>query len=137
VKTVEQVMTRNVETLQAEQSLREAIALLQRHHIRHAPVVTGDAVVGILTDRDIKRATPSLLTGIDQAEYDKVLNGTQVAQVMTRNPFTVTPSMPLKDALKILIDRKFGAMPVVESNRLVGIITDIDMLRAFHEMLDE
>ena len=135
--TVEQIMTRKVVTLRAQQTLREAIGLLQKHRIRHIPVVEGEDVVGIVTDLDIRRATPSLLSGVDQGQYDKVLNETQVSHVMTRNPFTVTPSTALKDAVKILMDRKFGALPVVEANRLVGIITDIDLLRAFHGMLEE
>ncbi|MFQ5845255.1 MAG: CBS domain-containing protein [Planctomycetota bacterium] len=135
--TVEQRMTRNVMTLREDQSLREAIALQQRHHIRHVPVVSGDKIVGILTDRDVKRATPSLLSGIDRERFDQVLDETPVNQVMTRNPFTVTPSTPLKDAVKLIVDRKFGALPVVEGERLVGILTGTDLLRAFYEMLEE
>jgi len=137
MKTVEQHMTRPVMTLAEEQSLRDAIALMQRHRIRHVPVVTSDRVVGILTDRDVKRATPSLLTGVSQEEFDRVLNETHVGQVMTRNPFTVTPSTSLRDAVKILLDRRFNAVPVVEAGRLVGILTATDLLRTLHEMLEE
>jgi acetoin utilization protein AcuB len=100
-------------------------------------VVESGKVVGIVTDRDIKRATPSLLSGVDQEEYDRILTTTAVSQVMTRSPFTVTPSMRLKDAVKILIDRKFGALPVVESGKLVGIVSAIDLLRAFHDQLED
>ena len=135
--TVEEVMTRTVVAMEEEQTLREAIELLQRHRIRQVPVVRGEKVVGIITDRDVKRATPSLLSGVVQEEFYRVLNETTVSQVMTRNPFTVTPSMQLKDAVKIMVDRKFGALPVVQSDRLVGIISEIDMLRAFHETLQE
>ncbi|MFQ5700784.1 MAG: CBS domain-containing protein [Acidobacteriota bacterium] len=135
--TVGERMTREVVTLCQDQSLRDAIDLFQRHRIRHIPVLDGEQVVGIVTDRDIKRATPSLLSGIDQEQYNKVLDETQVGQVMTRNPYTVTPSMSLRDAVKVLVDRKFGVLPVVEKNRLVGILTDIDLLRAFYEILDQ
>jgi CBS domain-containing protein len=135
--TVADRMTRDVLTLNEDEALRDAIALMQRNRIRHVPVIGDDRIVGILTDRDLKRATPSLLSGIDQKQYDKVLSETRVGQVMTRNPYTVTPSMPLRDAAKVLVDRKFGALPVVENGRLVGIITGIDMLRAFYEMLED
>lgn len=135
--TVEQRMTRNVVTLAPDQTLRDAIALMQRHRIRHFPVIEGRRIVGILTDRDVKRATPSLLSGVDQQQFDKVLSSTRIGQVMTRNPFTITPSTPLRDAIKVVMDRKFGALPVVESDNLVGIITSTDLLRAFYEMLDE
>ena len=134
---VEDRMTRKVFTLAEDQSLREAIAVMQRNRIRHAPVVSGEKVVGILTDRDVKRASPSALSGIDQAQYDRVLNETRVGQAMTRNPFTVTPSTSIRDAVKVLIDRKYSALPVVEDDRLVGIITGTDMLRLFHETIDE
>jgi len=134
---VEDRMTRKVFTLTEDQSLRDAIAVMQRNRIRHAPVVSGEKVVGILTDRDVKRASPSALSGIDQAQYDRVLNETRVGQAMTRNPFTVTPSTSIRDAVKVLIDRKYSALPVVEDDRLVGIITGTDMLRLFHETLDE
>ncbi len=132
---VEQIMTRDVVTMGEDGTLRQAMDLLRRHRIRHVPVVLGRKVVGIVTDRDIKRATPSLLSGVQQEEYYRVLDETTVAQVMTRNPFTVTPSTDLKDAVKVMVDRKFGALPVVQSDQLVGIITENDMLRAFHETL--
>lgn len=131
------VMTREVVTVRADQTLRGILGLIQRHRIRNIPVVDGDKVVGIVTDRDIKRATPSLLSGVVQEDYDKVLNGTTAAQVMTRNPYTVTPSMGLKDAVKVLIDRKYGALPVVEAGKLVGIVSAIDLLRAFHQFLED
>jgi len=134
---VEDLMTREVVTLTEEQYLRDAIAVLQRHRIRHVPVVSGEKVIGILTDRDVKRASPSALSGIDQSQYDRVLTTTRVGQVMTRDPFTVTPSTPIKDAVKVLIDRKYSALPVVEHDRLVGIITGTDMLRLFYDTLDE
>jgi len=137
MKTVEERMTRQVVTLTEQASLRDALALLQRHRIRHIPVVEGERIVGILTDRDVKRATPSLLSGVSQEDYDRVLAQTHVSQVMTRNPFSVTPSTSLKDATKLLAERKYGALPVVEGERLVGILTNTDLLRAFYESLED
>lgn len=130
-------MTSEVVTLNEEQSLRDALTLQQRHKIRHIPVVADGSIVGILTDRDLKRASPSLLSGIDQERYDELLDTTRVAQVMTRDPRTVSPETSLKDVAKILIEGKFGALPVIEKNSLVGIITEIDLLRALHDLLDE
>ena len=130
-------MTSEVVTLEEEQSLRDALSLQQRHKIRHIPVVSDGSVVGILTDRDLKRASPSLLSGINQEQYDELLDTTRVEQVMTRNPQTVTPATLLKDVAKILIEGKFGAVPVIEKKKLVGIITEIDLLRVLHELLDK
>jgi len=133
---VSDIMTKEVVTLQEEESLREALALLQRHRIRHVPVVSGTRLIGIVTDRDLKRATPSLLSGIDRDAFDRVLDETRVGQVMTRNPYTVTPTMSLKEAARILIDQRFGALPVIEGGRLAGIITETDLLKALHDMLE-
>ena len=130
-------MSRSVVTLTLEQTLREAINLLQSKHIRHLPVVGDSKVVGIVTDRDVKRATPSLLSGIDRDEYERVLKTTTVAHFMTREPLTVTPDTRLKAAVKIFLERKIGALPVVDDGHLVGILSDIDILRVVHEMLPE
>lgn len=130
-------MTRNVKTLTPDQNLKEALGVMQRHHIRHVPVVEAEKVVGIVTDRDVRRATPSLLSGADQEQYERVLTGTKVSQVMTRNPYTVTPSMKVRDVVKILLDRKFESVPVVESNRLVGIMTVTDMLKVLVDLLED
>ena len=134
---VEERMTRKLVTLSEDQTLRDAIAVMQRHRIRHLPVVVAGRLLGIVTDRDVKRATPSLLSGVDQQQFDHVLSTTRVSQVMTRNPYTVTPSTPMKDAVKVVIDKRFGALPVVEADKIVGILTSTDMLRALHELLDE
>ena len=134
---VKEVMSRSVVTLTPEQTLREAINLLQSKRIRHLPVVGDSKVVGIVTDRDVKRATPSLLSGIDRDEYERVLETTTVAHFMTREPLTVTPDTKLKAAVKIFLERKVGALLVVDDGHLVGILTDIDILRVVHEMLPE
>jgi len=62
---------------------------------------------------------------------------TRVSHVMTRHPYSITPSTSLKDAVKLLIDRKFSALPVVENQELVGILTSTDLLRALHEMIED
>ncbi len=134
---VEDAMSRSVVTLTPEYTLREAIELLRSRGIRHLPVVGGSKVVGIVTDRDVKRATPSLHSGVDRNQYERVLETTMVAQFMTRDPVTVTPKSTLRAAVTIFIERKVGALPVVEDGRLVGILTDIDILRVVHDLLPE
>jgi len=134
---IAEVMSRTLVTLTPEQTLRDAVELLRSKHIRHLPVVENSKLIGIVTDRDVKRATPSLLSGVDRDEYDRVLDETKIAQIMTREPMTVTPESGLKAAVKIFIDRKVGALPVVSGSQLVGIITEIDLLRLFHGMLKD
>ena len=132
---IAEVMSRTVVTLTPEQTLRDAVELLRSKHIRHLPVVEDSKLIGIVTDRDVKRATPSLLSGVDRDEYDRVLDETKIAQIMTREPMTVTPESELKAAVKVFIERKVGALPVVSGSQLVGIVTEIDLLRVFHDML--
>ena len=130
-------MSRSVVTLTTEQTLRDAIDLLRSNRIRHLPVVDDSKVVGIVTDRDVKRATPSVVSGVARDEYDRVLATTKVAQFMTREPLTVTPKSGLKAAVEIFIERKVGALPVVEDGHVVGILTEIDILRVVHDILPE
>ena len=130
-------MVSEVITITQEQSLRDALEIFQRNHILQLPVLEGGDLVGILSDRDVKRATPSPIAGAGMEDYDKMVDSVKVAQLMTRNPYCVTPSTLLRDAVKALHDRKHGAIPVVEGNRLVGLITATDMLLYLHTLLPE
>jgi acetoin utilization protein AcuB len=131
---VEDVMSREVVTLKPEQTLRDAIELLRRKRIRHLPVVSGKALLGIVTDRDVKRATPSVLT-VSKDEYDNALRDIKVAQVMTREPITVPRRSPLKHAVQIFLKSRVGALPVVDNGRLVGILTEVDVMRVTYDLL--
>lgn len=133
-RTIADLMTRDVVTLSPDQMLSDVVDLMRRRKIRHLPVMEDSKVVGIVTDRDVKRALPSVFSG-NQDEYEQVLNSTRVEQVMTRDPFTVAPADPIKDVVKVMVDRKFGAIPVVDRGKLVGIVTDIDLLRAYYNSL--
>jgi len=135
--TVADRMVRKVIALQETQSVREALLTVQRHQIRHLPVLRNGELVGMVTDRDLKRATPSPVSGADMETFDRVVDSTPVSQIMTRNPFTVTPSTRLKDAVKVLHDRKFGAIPVTDGNKLVGLITATDMLLHLYNLLPD
>lgn len=122
-------MTRDPITVSEDTSMKEAMLLLRTHHIRHLPVANGKVLVGLVSDRDIRRAAPSLLSGIGKNDYEQVLEDTTVGRIMTREPFTVTESTPLEDAVSVLVEKKFGSLPVVDGSELVGIFTDIDALK--------
>jgi acetoin utilization protein AcuB len=122
-------MTKEPFTVGEDASMKEAVDLLRQHHIRHLPVVLGPKLIGIVTDRDIRKASPSLLSGVDMSEYEEVLANTPISRVMTREPFTVTADTELRGAVQILVDKKVGALPVVNGENLVGIFTEIDALK--------
>ena len=132
---VSEIMTREVITLRPQSNLREAISIIQKFRIRHIPVVEDGKIAGIVTDRDIKRATPSIHGGVTQDDYERVLDETKLFQVMTRDPATVSPDSSIKAVARMLVEKKYGALPVVSDGTLVGIISDIDLLRVLHDML--
>ena len=122
-------MTKAPITVGEDTSMKEAVELLRQYHIRHLPVVQGHFLVGIVSDRDIRKASPSLLSGVDMTEYEDVLRNTPISRVMTREPFTVTAETDLREAVQLLVDKKIGAIPVVDGKELVGIFSEIDALK--------
>lgn len=136
-QTVGARMTRDVFTLAPADTLRAAVDLVMQKHIRHLPVVDGEGrVLGIVTDRDVKRALPSPLVHVDETAREKLLDDTPVARLMTKDPMTVTPGTPLADAVRTLVAKKIGGLPVVEHGKLVGIFTEVDALKTFLESLE-
>ena len=128
-------MTRQPITVPADATMKEAVMLMRQHQIRHLPVVNGGSLIGILSDRDVRRASPSLLTGIDRENYDQVLNETLVTRIMTREPFTVESKTSLLEAVRVLVDKRIGSIPVVDGTELVGIFTERDALRVLLELI--
>jgi acetoin utilization protein AcuB len=116
-------------------SLLEAVLLMRRSGFRHLPVVDGEGLVGIITDRDLNRLAPSMLGKPSPREYNELFENTPLSKVMIRNPITVTPETRMLDAVGILHHKKLGCLPVVENGRLVGIITVTDMLGLLLHML--
>ena len=126
---VGEYMTRDPITVSEDTSMKEAMLLLRSHHIRHLPVANGKVLVGLVSDRDIRKAAPSLLSGIGKNDYEQLLEDTPVGRIMTREPFTVTESTSIVDAVSVLVEKKFGSLPVVAGTEIVGIFTEIDALK--------
>src|SRR5215831_13792100 len=97
VGTVGDYMVSEVETLTPEDSLETAVMLERRLRIRHIPILEDGELVGMVTDRDLKRALPSPMTGTDQQTFERVVQTTRVRQIMTRSPTTIPPAAPLRD----------------------------------------
>ena len=128
-------MVTDVTTLNHDASLLDASLLMRRSSKRHIPIIGPDGPVGILTDRDLARVSPSVLGGIQAEQYNELMESTTVENAMTKNPATVTPQTPIADAVHLLHQEKIGALLVVEGNKLVGILTVTDMLGLLHELL--
>lgn len=133
---VRDFMTRDVTTLQETDTLLDATMIFVRSTLRHLPVLRDDKLVGVVTERDVKQFSPSVLSGISPEEYNQLMESTPVSRVMTRDPATVTPGQSMFEAVKILTARRIGCLPVVENGQLKGILTTTDMLRLLARMLE-
>ena len=109
--------------------------LMLRRRIRHLPVVEEGRLVGIITDRDIRTVQPSPPTSLAAREKQYLFDRLTVRAVMTRPVLTVTPLEPLAEAVRLMLENRIGGLPVTEGERLVGIITAVDLLRAFSTVL--
>jgi len=116
-------------------TLAEARALLDRHRIRHLVVLEGEQLAGIITDRDIRQASLPHPPDQPRLEGDPLLDLIRVGQAMTQEVITVTPETPLEHAAMLLIYHRIGGLPVVKEGRLVGIITETDLLEALLEYM--
>jgi CBS domain-containing protein len=133
---VADAMTVNPATLGPEDSLMRAVELMQKQGIRRIPIVVADNLVGILAQGDLNRAQPSALTD-SQEEFARVMEETPVSRIMIQNPVTVSEEAPLSEAAQTLHTMKFGALPVTRDGRLVGILTDSDLLRCLIDLFSQ
>ena len=122
-------MATDVITLSPDQSLLKAMNILHKKRIRHLPVVQGGKVVGIVTLGDIREASPSNATALSIYELNYLLARLTVGEIMTRDPFTVSPDTSIEAAARIMLEHKIGSLPVVAEMKLVGIITESDIFR--------
>jgi acetoin utilization protein AcuB len=135
---VSRSMTRKVITAGPKVGIFEAQELMAVHKIRHLPVTDANGrLIGIVTDRDIRSALPyeffkKTPTKAEKEKFSKL----QVKDIMSKNPITILPTYTIQDALMMIQDSRVGALPVVdEENRLKGIISVRDLLRAFINVL--
>lgn len=128
---VRAMMQQDVVTATPDMSLAQAQRLMREKGIRHVPVVSGNRLVGIVTDRDVRDASPSPATTLTRGEIAYQMDTTPIKSCMTEEVVSIDPDMDMVQAARLLLDRKFGCLPIVENGRLVGVMTEIDFLRAF------
>lgn len=122
-------------TLSPDDSFKKAINIIQDKGIRHLPVVDDGRVVGIVTDRDLAKASPSAATSLSVYELNYLLSSITIKDLMTKKPITVEASAPIEEAAKLIHEHNIGALPVVEDGKFVGLITKSDILGTFVEIL--
>jgi acetoin utilization protein AcuB len=116
-------------TITSDTSVFKARELMDHHKVSHLPVTDGKAhLVGIITDRDLKQAWASPATTLSVHELTYALQKLTVESIMTRKVITASPDMTIERAARILHDSRIGALPVLEKDKLVGIITTTDLM---------
>jgi len=129
-------MTPKPITLKPSDSLARAIDVMKEKKIRRIPILSdAGRLVGIVSDRDLKDVSPSRATTLDIWELHYVLDKLKLKDVMTKNPWTVTPEMPIEKAALLMLEKKVEGLPVLDAKgNLVGILTEGDIFRALVDL---
>ena len=136
--TVKEWMSRPVTTIGADAPVRQAAELMKNRKIRHLPVVDhDDLLIGIVTDRDLRQMIFDPLIQERLGEVVEALDALTVREVMTWAVITVRPETGIRQAMRLMREQKVGALPVVESGRVVGMLTERDILRAAEALIRE
>ena len=128
-RTVGDVMTREVVTLAADEGIALADEVMRLKRIRHVPVVRGKELLGLISHRDLLRAQAKLLLVTSKKGEGEIYVSVSAEDIMTTDVMTVPPSMRIMEAADLLLNERFGCLPVVEDEELVGIVTEADLLR--------
>jgi acetoin utilization protein AcuB len=129
---VRELMSRPVVTVTADASCHEAVTRMCRHRVRHLPVVAADGrVVGVVTDRDLRHHlfAPDVFARIGREPIEGLLRQASVGHVMSRPAVWIDAGADAGDAAALMRSHKVGSLPVVDEGRVVGILTEIDLLR--------
>jgi len=132
------IMTRPVTTFRQEMTVGAAVKAMRARKMRHAPVVDDKgALVGIVTDRDLRQVILEPALQQELEALGRTLRTRTVKDVMTWGPMTVKPESGIREAAQIMHANKIGALPVIERGRIVGMLTGSDVLRALIRIIDE
>lgn len=123
---IRDAMTRSVHTIGASLTLADAARMMKKHKIRHLPVLEGNALVGLLSDRDVQ-----VLSSVSELDPSCIL----VEDAMTKAPWTVLPTTPLLEVATHMAKKKLGSAVVLENDKVVGVFTTTDGMRVLGELL--
>ncbi len=129
-------LSRPVITISPQASLDDAANLMESEHVSRLPVVDKRGrLVGIISEKQILRYTPSKATLLDAFEIKGVMNRIPVEKVMTRDVITIAEDTPIEEAARIMADNEISGIPVMSGDSLVGMIAETDLFKAFLEVL--
>jgi acetoin utilization protein AcuB len=128
-------MSANVVAVDEKTSIHDAKKIMDAHKIRRLPVMKKDKLVGLVTKHMLLEASPSPATSLSIHELHYLLAKTTVKDIMVKNPYTISPDTPAEEALQLGQEMGYGAFPVVEEGRLVGVVTESDIVRLMTRVL--
>ena len=129
-------MTRSPVTIEETASIDDGLHLMRERKVRRLPVLdSSGTMVGIVSDKDLLHAAPSPATSLSVYELHYLLAKLTIKQVMSSPVISVSSDTPLEEAARVMADNKIGGLPVVDSNQLVGIITETDVFKILAELL--
>jgi acetoin utilization protein AcuB len=128
-------MSTNVVTVTEDTLVNDAKKIMEAHKIRRLPVMKKDKLVGLVTERMLLEASPSPATSLSIHELHYLLAKMTVKEIMVKNPYTLSPDMPVEEGLQLGQEMGYGAFPVVEDGRLVGVVTESDIVRVMTRVL--
>ena len=126
---VRDIMRRTVVTIPANERLSTVEDIMTLGHVRHMPVVQGGKLLGVVSERDLLRASLSSLSGHGDEERRAFLHVVEIAQVMSSPAIVIGPEATVEQAALIMAEKKIGCLPVVEDERMIGMLTETDVLR--------
>ncbi|MEJ2581162.1 MAG: CBS domain-containing protein [Acidobacteriota bacterium] len=133
---VADLMSADVVTLTEDETLAHAQRCMARGRIRHLPVLRGRKLVGLITHRDLLAASFSIFAEVDTGEQRRIFDSVRVVEAMHRDVVTVSPELAVSKAARILLENKYGCLPVVDDEQLLlGIVTEADFLRLTVQLL--
>jgi len=132
-----EIMTPDPISVRPGDTLRTAIAHMRARQCRRLPVVEAGRLVGVLSDRDVRRALNSPFVLHERRDDETLLDRVLVAECMTPEPACLPPEASLLDAARLMRDRKIGGVPIASAGRLVGIVTETDILNYFIALCTE
>src|SRR5512136_1897303 len=124
---VRDYMTRDPITAGPEVSHPDALALMHKHHIRRLPIVSKGRLVGIVSEKDLLSNQPSQATTLSVYEIYSLLSRLRMQDIMTKPVVTVGGDCPMEEAACIMVARKIGCLPVMDGEKLMGLITETDV----------
>ena len=130
-------MTSEVITVAIDEPIRRVWDLIMEKRLRRFPVMDGERLVGIITDRDLRNATASSIVMTEKKYHDFLLDTVKVDTIMTVNPRTISPESDIKEAGRVILEMQVGGLPVLEGDVLAGIITETDLIKTLLDLLPD